>query len=405
MVLRIIVSIAALCAYAAFNVLYWPPATIAAGRLAGQQFNNSDIDAVSAQYGLSAIHGVGLIATLLLVGVLILTWFGPVRRWLAALATAAVALAMLYSHPASAYYDKTDYTEAYTIYPNETAFWIPDAGGNKDSQGKMDSADYYNANRVALKRFLIPHAQLSGSGWGPWGNYYVPAGRLIIVDRSPYNREWTAASHRGTANTDQSFPCQDKAGLDVTVEITIGTSVSEENAAKFLYWFGVKPPTGDRRTPEVTFTSVYYGRSLNEVMDTVGRGKVQEVVCSEVSARSLDKVNEDAPAMLAAINTKSREFLGARGITLDYLGWAGTFTFAPGVQAAIDRQYVATKDTEIAKMLASQTVTLQALATAEATRTLAGKWNGQVPASVTLLGIPSILGELLSKVTADPVSK
>jgi hypothetical protein len=39
--------------------------------------------------------------------------------------------------PAEAYYDKTDYTEAYFILPNESAFYIPDVGANRDGQAKL----------------------------------------------------------------------------------------------------------------------------------------------------------------------------------------------------------------------------------------------------------------------------
>lgn len=85
--------------------------------------------------------------------------------------------------PAYAFFQQTDKTEAYTILPNESAFWIPDVGDNKNSQTKLDSADYLNANKVALKRFVIPHAKLTNTG-GAWGwDYVVPTGRLIIVDQ------------------------------------------------------------------------------------------------------------------------------------------------------------------------------------------------------------------------------
>ena len=115
------------------------------------------------------------------------------------LATALAGL-IFWQTSAYAYYDKNDVTEAYTILPNESAFWIPDVGANKDNQAKLDSEAYLNDNKVALKRFIVPHAKLSGSSgaWG-WADYYVPSGRLIIVDRTPYSREWVDAADRGTS--------------------------------------------------------------------------------------------------------------------------------------------------------------------------------------------------------------
>jgi SPFH domain / Band 7 family len=224
----------------------------------------------------------------------------------------------------------------------------------------------------------------------------VPTGRLIIVDRTPYNREWVASQSRGTSTNDESFPCQSAEGLDVTVDISISTFVTEENAAKFLYWFGVNPPQGDRTKPEVIFTSVFYGKSLQQVMDSVGRGKVQALVCGEIASRPLDKVNSEATKIIETIQQKVADYLASRGITLDYIGWADTFTFDPKVQDAINRQFVAGKEKDIAAQLGPVTETVQALATAEATRTIANKWNGATPSSVSLWWLPSGLSDWLS---------
>jgi hypothetical protein len=49
-----------------------------------------------------------------------------------------------------------DYTEAYIILPNESAFWIPDAGANKDTQARFESEEYLNANKVPVKRIPAP---------------------------------------------------------------------------------------------------------------------------------------------------------------------------------------------------------------------------------------------------------
>ena len=398
---RIALSVAAVALFGVANAALTPAVTLLSGENARRQFENTDTAYLTASYVMGGTRVLGLTGVALL-AVLACIWFAPLRRRFGRRAPfmAALAALALTATPARAYYDKQDYTEAVTIYPNETAFWIPDNGGNKDSQGRMESADYYNSNKVALKRFIVPHVQLSGSGWGPWGNYFVPAGRLILVDRTPYNREWTKATNRGTAARDESFPCQDRDGHDVTVEVTIGTSVSENDAAKFLYRFGVKPPTGDRTRPELVFTSVFYGRTLTEVMDTVGRGKVQALACSEISTRSLDAVNADAAVELAGIETKARAFFGDYGITLDYIGWAGTFTFDSGVQDAINRRFIAEKDRDIAQVLAPFAGVIQQLAAAEALRTFGTRTDGHLP--TTIVGLPTDVGGLLRGLLSAP---
>ena len=156
--------------------------------------------------GMRAFANVG-IPLLVLLAVLAAIWWRPVRRWLAPLLVAGLIAAPL---PAAAYYDKSDFTEAYTILPNESGFWIPDLGANKDTQAQFESEAYLNANRVALKRFIVPHTKLQGSG--SFFDFYVPAGRLIIVDRTPYSREWVDAADRGTSHRREGFPARARKG-------------------------------------------------------------------------------------------------------------------------------------------------------------------------------------------------
>jgi hypothetical protein len=392
---RVTASAVVLALWSAVAVITSAPTTIVSSQMAGRQFDNND-----TAYGISLIgmHGpnlaVSIISAIFLL-ILLAIWWKPLRKLLAAMLT-IFALAFMPTHKAQAYYNQTDYAEVYFILPNESAFFIPDVGANKDNQSTFNSEAYLNENKIAAKRFQIPHARLPGSSY--FANYYVPTGRLIIVDRTPYNREWVASSNRGTSAKNESFPCQSGEGLDVTVGISISAFVTEENAAKFLYWFGVNTPQGDRSQPEVIFTSVFYGRSLQQVMDSVGRGKVQALVCGEIAARPLDKVNAEATNIMEVIQQKVADYLASRGITLDYIGWADTFTFDAKVQDAINRQFVSTKEDDIAKRLADSTNTVQALATAEATRTIANKWNGAMPSSVSLWWLPNGLSDWLTGV-------
>lgn len=353
---------------------------LVSGPLAGRQFANDDGAYMTAQYGMRLFGWFGGVTTLLLLAALAALWWRPLRlraarRGLPRIGGGflpAVALLLGSVHGAQAYFDTTDKTEGYFILPNESAFWIPDVGANKDSQGRFEGVDYLNANKLAAKRFIIPHAKLSNSG-GNWGiDAYVPTGRLIIVDRTPYNREWVAAKDRGTSTRNESFPCQSTEGLNITVEISIAASVLEENAARYLYYFGVRPPPGDRSTNQVIFTSVFYGRTLTEVMDGVGRGAVQTMVCNEFSSRTLDRANEQARAILDSVQKNAAAFFAARGITLDYIGWAGTFTFDKDVQEAINRAYDANK---IAPFL--DTLKTKALIDALA------RWDGRLPATLS----------------------
>ena len=292
MKIRIVLTLITLVLWALLSFALSVSAPLVSSALAVRQFDDSNTGYVISRFA-DWFTGAGP-SSLILVAVLAAIWWRPLVTFVTTIALAS----LLFASSAQAYYDKSDYSEAYFILPNESAFFIPDVGANKEGQAKFGSQDYYEQNKIPAKRFVIPHAKFSGSGM--WSDFYVPTGRLIIVDRTPYNREWTASQHRGSSARDESFPCQSSEGLNITVEMAVSATVSEENAARFLYHFGVKAPQGDRSKPEVIFTSVFYGRSLPEVMDSVGRGEVQTLACAELSTRTLDQNDLQMAAILAA---------------------------------------------------------------------------------------------------------
>jgi len=262
------------------------------------------------------------------------------NKWKMLLTTTAVIVA---STPTFAFFEKTERTEAYTIMPNESAFWIPDVGDTKGSQTKFETEDFLNSNKLAVKRFIIPHQKLTNSGGYLAWDYYVPTGRLVILDRSTYSHEWVDDVNRGSSPRKEGFPCQSKEGLNITVGVSIGTSVQEKDAAKFLYKFGVTPPKGDRTSGEVIFTSVYYGRSLGDVMNDVGRKKVQTLVCNQINQRTFDEANAQAVQIMDIVEKEFQQWAEIKGISLDFIGWANTFEFDKDVQKAVNDRYAAEK--------------------------------------------------------------
>jgi len=355
MISNIIKTLVATMAYLVFISLVNPLATLITGVVAGGQFDNSSMSYLSATFVFTMFNTLYFVATFGFLMSLFAIWMKTLKEFIAASVALGLLFVVAQPQQAFAYADTTDKTEAYTILPNESAFWIPDVGANKDTQVKFDSESYLSDNKVAAKRFIVPHAKLGNSGGFLGWDYYVPTGRLIIVDRTPYSREWVKSNARGTSTGDQSFPCQSKEGLNITAGVSIGASVSEENAAKFLYRFGVVTPQGDRKDPQVIFASVYTGRSLANVMDDVGRKKIQTLVCAEIGKRTFDQANDDMIVMMDSIQKTTKEYFASVGITLDFIGWADTFEFDPSVQKAVNDRYIANK-------LASALPVLQAVA-------------------------------------------
>ncbi len=355
MIARVLLSIVAVALFWAYEAVSGIAGTLYSAKAAGQQFASSDAAYAMAAGQMSLWRAAALPAGILLL-ILLLIWWPLLRRRAALLSIALLLGTAALPGPARAYYDTTDRAEAYTILPNESAFWIPDAGDRKNDQSRLESEAFLEANRISVARFVIPHAKFQNSGGWFGIDGYVPTGRLIIVDRSPFTREWVDHPDRGTSVRKEGFPCQSREGLNITAGVTIGTSVADgPQASKFLYRFGVKRPAGDRGDRAVIFTSVYFSRSLAEVMDDVGRKQIQAIVCREFAARTLDRANEEANAVMAAVEQEARKYLGSVGISLDFIGWADTFTFDHDVQKAINDRYVADKLQPVASLLAALT--------------------------------------------------
>lgn len=342
---KFVSSIICIWLYGVVNTALHPLNIIMSADAAGDQFSASDFGYIRSVMEMNFFQNMG-IPFLVLVAILLFIWipssiFKKKESSTSAIVGIILGMSMIHSQDANAYYDTANKTEAYTILPNESAFWIPDVGNNVDSQRKFDSEQYLEKNKIAAKRFIIPHHKLDGSG-GMGFDAYVPDGRLIIVDRTTYSREWVGGTGRGSSSRDDSFPCQSNDGINIKAGVSIGASVHEENAAKYLYNFGVRNQIGqDRTSKEVIFQSVYYGRSLAEVMDDVGRKKVQTLVCSEIAKRSFDDANRDTNPIIDSVNKSATEYFESVGITINFIGWADTFEFDKDVQKAVNDRYIA----------------------------------------------------------------
>jgi hypothetical protein len=397
--------------YGWIMMVYSPQATLITGQTAGRQLDNTDAGYLTAVNTLNFFSAIGSIMTVLFVGVLAGIWFKPVRtairrvsERLAVLLAVGGAL-LMGATESRAFFEKVDRTEIYPILPNQSAFWIPEVGAVKDKQVQVDSEAFLNENKVQLNRFQIPHQKLAGSagnsvfsGW----DYFVPAGRLIIVDRTPFSREWVDAHDRGTSAKKEGFPCQSKEGINITVGVALGASVSQANAAKYLFRFGVLPPKADvKGTAEsvendgkIIFTSVYYSRSVQNVMDDFGRKKILEIICDQITSRTFDKANEDAKLIKDAAAKQILDFFAGYGITIDFMGWADTFSFDKEVQDAVNRLYIAKQDEDIGRRLQPYTEVIKALAHAQAQRSFGDKSDGKLP--TTFFGMPpEVVGPLL----------
>src|SRR5258708_5719830 len=120
-------------------------------------------------------------------------------------------------------------------------------------------------------------------------------------------------------------------------------------------------------------------------MDDVGRKKVQTLVCDEITSRSFDQANNDAVKIMDSVKQKAADYFSAVGVTLDFVGWADTFTFDPAVREAVNRRCIASQDQAIAALLAPYAATIQSLAAADALRSFGHKTDDRLPTTIAAL--------------------
>jgi hypothetical protein len=365
------------------------------------QLENSDVSYYQFQVLNHVNNAHALISMIWMIGTVLL-WSSKLKSLHAKLpsglyAIAVVIFALSFSTSAHAYYDKTDRAEWVNIEANQSAFLIPAVGANKTTQAQFGSVDYLTANKVAAKRVQIPHAKADNTSLIV--DYYVPTATLYLVDRTPYTREWVDAADRGTSTKAQGFHFESADSVNIKTGVTISASVAEEDAAKFFYWFGTSA-IKISQDPQDVFASVKYGKSLSEVMDTVVRAKVQQVLAREFSKRPFMKAINDKAAIMDAVEQSVKDEFAKKGITIAFVGYAEELNFDPRIQKAIDDAAIAgvqyaNKDALLAVVEINRKNAEVDVVRAQAKAI--GNWNGQV-------NFPFIMPDSFAKAIADFLS-
>jgi len=361
-----------------------------AGRIAARQFEDSDWPAVETAAMATLNDGFLLAASL---AALAAIWLiGRRGSGYAALALAAI-LSEGTPQGAKAYYDTKDYPEFKEVMPNETAFLIPEVGETKSGQAAFMSEAFLNERKVAMKRVQIPHTLIRNPGWSY--DYFVPAARLMLVDRSPVSREWVSSGERGTSQKDQGIRFETADSVSLRAGIVISAFVKEEDASRFVYWFGARPMGTNINDPQVNFASVIYARSLAEVVDENVHRTVQAAMAKEFGRRTTDEAIHQKAEVIDAVEKEVRRVFEPMGLTITTLGYAEGLTFDnPKIQDAIDMTFMAIKNAQSAQAQI-QTLPIQERLLdlkiremdAQSRGVLANRWNGS--AANVLPALPS----------------
>ena len=312
-------------------------AVTAIGQLSNS--NAAQFEFLSVQWFQQSGVGSGILGGIA-IAALYFVWrgVGAVKPPIIAAALAVVATVAIAPNDAYAYYDKTDRAEWIEIGANQSAFMIAMTGANKTNQAKFGSVAYLEENKVAAKRVQIPHVKADNTGM--MTDYYVSSHRVFILDRTPYTRDWSNAVDKGTSSKKEGFRFESADSFPIETAITASALVTEEDAAKFFYWFGSANQQLNG-SPDSVFASVAHGRSLAEVMDTVVRSRIQVLLAREFGKRKLiDGMQSKATIMDIVEATVKKEF-AAQGVTITSIGFSSDLTYDDKIQTALDSAFIA----------------------------------------------------------------
>ena len=254
----------------------------------------------------------------IVVGCIVLALFEPelrkfpllvqrVRSWRLGRGSAAAGLALL-ALTTSGCWRPFEPVQLETINPNEEAFLLPLTGDVK-AQTSTNNEEYLRSNLVYTKQVKIPQQ------WVPKGfetiapnGTWKPAAILVKVDKSPVTREWTADSNSGTSNRNEAIWVMTSDQVEFSTGWTCTARIAaRDDAVKFLHNY----PNG----------------SLQTVMDTEVRAKLQAAFGLEVTDVPMDTLRKQATPHIVSVTTDVTSFFKERGITITNLGITGGFVY------------------------------------------------------------------------------
>jgi hypothetical protein len=192
------------------------------------------------------------------------------------------------------------------INTSEEAFLIP-LTGDTTKQTATSSEDFLRRSLVLTKEVQIPYRWVQTGRYHTQGEW-VPSATLIKVDRSPVTREWTADPSSGTSNRNEAVWVMTSDQVEFSTGWTITARIaSREDAVRFLHNY----PNG----------------SLEKVLDSEVRGKLQATFGLEVTDLPMEELRKQATPHITKTVDEIKRFFFERGITITTLGITGGFVY------------------------------------------------------------------------------
>jgi hypothetical protein len=220
-------------------------------------------------------------------------------------------------------YEDPQYVE---IDTSEAGFLIP-LESDAAQQSRFESVDYLRQHKVLAKRVRITR-RWSQEGRFSWMGRWIPAERLVKVNRSPVTREWSSQGapdtngQRHPQKEDRAIWIESADSVGFTMGFTCTAFIPEEEAAKFLYWY----PSG----------------SLAEIMDKEVRGRIQQSAAEVAAKYDLDRLRSKKQELAETVRRDLANYFASRGIVVATVGMFGGMTYEnPAIQKSIDETFIA----------------------------------------------------------------
>lgn len=271
---------------------------------------------------------------------------------------------------------------------SDTAFEIQLEGAGK--QADLKSEQYLKDNLVQARRVQLTYRWVPTGRWYNWfSGYYLPNERVIVVDRKPETREWTAGTGSGTSPRDEAIWVESRDSVGFSTGISITARIDDtDDAIKFLFNYPAKPDA-ERKIDcsDIKGKEDYevLTSNLAQIMDAEIRTKIQEVFADEAAKYLMDDLRAKKTEILAVLRgdqfpaqllskaitdeegnqleefevvtaTEAPEeyvsvvdFFSERGVTITAIGMFGGFQYEnEDIQQAIDKVFQEQQDKNVA---------------------------------------------------------
>lgn len=231
------------------------------------------------------------------------------------------------------------------IAPNETAFKVP-LEGDSSTQEKLQSEEALKVNQVSAKQVSIAQRwQKTGRSINDTDGKWIPAERIIKVNRVPVTREWTNEDDdkKGSSGTrpdiNDGLPLGSRDSIAFYANATLTAHIEESDAAKFVYHWGGdvdhEKGASERKLEQVIDTNVR-SYAMTELQKRFGKNMFMD--CISTKEDYFAEVFVEVKAEFAKV-----------GITIDFFGLHGNLEPKnKEIQASLDKAFITENEKKIA---------------------------------------------------------